>query len=572
MISEFYVNGCIMISNIFLIDRISGDRIITRQSKLMERVAYGISYGFLASLSLFFTIHGPGSIIIDLRYIPIILSALFGGPLSTMVAAFLLSATRLFAFGVSEVSILGAVMALLAGIGCSWLSRSVRSIWITWLIMNLYCLSVASLILLYAAPDRWELLRRLFFMWPSYLFFGAACLFMGLRLRGSKELSRQQKEASRTDYITGSYNYFGMISQLSEYIQEASRSKTGFDLYMIECSNNRHMALSESFDTAYDSLGGIIREIKKEVPGHMFLSRLGGNIFSFAVPRDDIRHAPEEVLKNIARNLKEKQRLDAVCSYVGFPEEAVTASALLGEAERKIYELNKNKWKLEQEKLMVSERRRVLGELAAGMAHEIRNPLTTVRGFLQIAKDSGDLNRWYGLIMGEIDRMVQLTQEFLQYSKSKEQQLQVARLEELLGKCLQMTEPEIVSSGHQLKVHLRSRYPLPVLCDPDKISQVLINLIKNSVDAMKEPGEITVTLERTEEAGRILIADSGVGIPEDHLPRIFDPFFTTKAEGTGLGLAIANKIIQEHNGAIEVESKELAGTTFTVTIPLADSA
>lgn len=567
MISEFYVNGCILIANLFLIDKLTGERIIRKQSGKGFRILYGLAYGILSALCLFFTIHGPGEVCIDLRYIPIMLAALFAGPAPALVASLVAASVRLTAFGISYTAGVSALAALAAGCICALISLREGSKWWKGLAMIIGSLTMGSLVLTRFVQRGDLLLELLFFMWVSYLLFGAAALYLGIVLRRGKELNLRVKELSKIDYATQLLNYYGLSSHLCALIRSSAKKRGRFRLYLIECSDWKQLVLDNRFDNAFEIASSIASDIRTAVPDLMHLSRFDGGTLGFVLPDAVVYGGDEKLLEFLTARLGSKHKMEFVSAYSTYPDDAREAYDLLACTESKIYALKKEKWRLEQEKLILAERRRAVGELAAGMAHEIRNPLTTVRGFLQLAESGGDLKKWYPLIMGEMDRMVELTQEFLQYSKPKESRLRVLDARDLLDKCRQMTEPEIISAGHQLRVEARPDAPLPVLCDYDKISQVLINLIQNAVDAMTEPGELTLSLVRTDGDAYLAVTDTGAGIPASILPRIFDPFFSTKEDGTGLGLAIADKIIREHNGSLTVESRENHGTTFRVRLP-----
>lgn len=210
------------------------------------------------------------------------------------------------------------------------------------------------------------------------------------------------------------------------------------------------------------------------------------------------------------------------------------------------------------EKLMVA------GELAAGMAHEIRNPLTSIKGFVQIsASKNYNIEPWYELIMNEIARMNELTAEFLQFSKNQSTSLQPYNLHQCLLKVVSLVNSEALRLGHQIHY---SEYDedVIVLMDKDKITQVFVNIVKNALEAMTNSGKVIIQMYKDTNKVIIKITDTGVGIPPSTIQQIYNPFFTTKPNGTGLGLSICHKIIQDHNGSIEVSSFEDQGTCFTV--------
>jgi len=215
-----------------------------------------------------------------------------------------------------------------------------------------------------------------------------------------------------------------------------------------------------------------------------------------------------------------------------------------------------------------SEKLKVIGELSAGMAHEIRNPLTTIKGFLQLSKTQDyNIKPWYELLTDEVERMTELTGEFLEFSKPRITNYQVASMHECLLKVVSLTESEARVRGHQLQ-YTEFSPELRVYMDTDKIVQVFVNVIKNALEAMAEPGKVTIRLYKSKSWVNVVLTDTGKGIKQADLKKIFDPFFTTKPSGTGLGLAISQKIIQDHGGKLEASSMEGRGTSFVVKLPL----
>jgi len=234
--------------------------------------------------------------------------------------------------------------------------------------------------------------------------------------------------------------------------------------------------------------------------------------------------------------------------------------------EREINELKEEQGLEEQ--FFQSEKLKVAGELAAGMAHEIRNPLTTVKGFLQLSEKQGyNIGPWYDVIIAEVNRMNKLTVEFLEFSKPHQSHYKVMSVHECLQKVLSITLSEALILGHQI-MYQEYRSELIVRMNVDKLVQVLVNLIKNAYEAMDQNGKVTLTLDRKDEYAVIVLRDTGKGIDPKALRRIFDPFYTTKESGTGLGLSISLKIIEDHGGKMAVASELNKGTTFTISLPL----
>ncbi len=213
----------------------------------------------------------------------------------------------------------------------------------------------------------------------------------------------------------------------------------------------------------------------------------------------------------------------------------------------------------------------VVGELAAGIAHEIRNPLTSLKGFIQLMKSDRNMNEQYLQIMEyEIDRIESIAKEFMYLARPTDTNYQKNSLQTIFESCMSLLEGEAFQSRVTI-IRKFFKEDVFVLCDDQKIKQVMINLLKNALESMDQPGSITICIEKRDNKGCISIKDEGCGIPEEFLHKIGQPFFTTKQNGNGLGLMICYKIIEEHNGDIIVHSKKGMGTTFTITLPLAAS-
>lgn len=225
------------------------------------------------------------------------------------------------------------------------------------------------------------------------------------------------------------------------------------------------------------------------------------------------------------------------------------------------------------QKIERSDRLAMIGQIAAGTAHEIRNPLTSIKGFLQMfmqsfAEKGLERERAYAEIMlTEINRINSLVSEFLLLSKPRDVQYKLVDLNVVFEEILPIVESQALYHG--IDVAFPSRYQLPmVVGDAELLKQVFLNICKNGIEAMGNEGVLTIShhVDLEENKMSIDIHDTGPGIPPYVIDKIFDPFFTTKEEGTGLGLAVCQKIIHDIGGQIRVSSKGF-GTTFHILLP-----
>ena len=225
-----------------------------------------------------------------------------------------------------------------------------------------------------------------------------------------------------------------------------------------------------------------------------------------------------------------------------------------------------------QERVRRSERLASLGRLAAGVAHEIRNPLSSIRGFAQFFQNrfkGQEKEQEYAAVMvREVDRLNRVITELLDFARPKEPHRESHNLQEILEQTLKVLEPELARRNIGVEKKLDASLPR-ILADRDQLSQAFLNLMLNALESMEGEGKLRISLESEgASALTISIADTGKGIPPEDLERVFEPFFSTKRKGTGLGLAIVHQIVENHKGEIRVESREGEGTTFRITLPI----
>lgn len=222
-----------------------------------------------------------------------------------------------------------------------------------------------------------------------------------------------------------------------------------------------------------------------------------------------------------------------------------------------------------QEKVRRSERLASLGRLAAGIAHEIRNPLSSIRGFAQFFGNRfrGQEEEGYAAVMiKEVDRLNRVISELLDFARPQKPHLERQNLQSILESILVLLEEELRKKKIDVEKNYETDLPL-VMADHDQISQAFLNLLLNSIESMGEKGKICLSLKKVQSgAVEIVIEDTGRGIPAEDIEKIFEPFFSTKRKGTGLGLAIVHQIIEGHGGEIKVKSVEGKGTAFYITL------
>jgi two-component system, sporulation sensor kinase A len=222
-----------------------------------------------------------------------------------------------------------------------------------------------------------------------------------------------------------------------------------------------------------------------------------------------------------------------------------------------------------RELLLRSEKLSVAGQLSAGIAHEIRNPLTAIKGFLQLMKSGQPAKQEYlDVISEELNRIEDILSELLLLAKPQALKREVLDIRNLLEQMITLLGPQAILKNIDVEAEFASGLP-NITADENQLKQIFINFIKNAMESMPDGGLIRVrALAEQPSFVHILIIDNGCGIPEEQLARLGEPFYTTKEKGTGLGLMVSRKIIEEHGGSLFIHSKINEGTTIEVKLPV----
>jgi len=220
-----------------------------------------------------------------------------------------------------------------------------------------------------------------------------------------------------------------------------------------------------------------------------------------------------------------------------------------------------------------NEQMNAMGQLASGVAHEIRNPLNSIATIVQqLDKDFEPINdkdEFHSLakiVSKEVQRMNRTIENFLRFSKPEPILKNKFQLKELLTAIVEQFAPLFKEKG--IKFSLKENWNGIVNWDKNQIKQVLINLITNSIESIKDSGEIVLIISKIDKNVELKLSDNGEGIPKENLQKIFNLYFTSKAKGTGIGLSIIQRIVNEHSGIVTVESTQEKGTSFTISIPI----
>ncbi len=226
-----------------------------------------------------------------------------------------------------------------------------------------------------------------------------------------------------------------------------------------------------------------------------------------------------------------------------------------------------SKKKMSEEYLLKSAKLEMAGQLAAGVAHEIRNPLTSIQGFIQLLEAGMNKPEYFEIMRSEFERIEDIIGEFLALAKPQAITFQKNDMGSLLQQTIQLMNAQAIMQGVEVISEIEQDLPL-VECDKHQLKQVFINIIKNAIEATHYEGQLLVSCKKSHSQLHIMFQDQGVGIPEERIKHLFEPFYSTKEKGTGLGLMISYKIIEEHQGMVKVESEEGKGTTFHIYLPI----
>ena len=228
--------------------------------------------------------------------------------------------------------------------------------------------------------------------------------------------------------------------------------------------------------------------------------------------------------------------------------------------------------RLHQTQMSRAEHFATLGELATGLAHEIRNPLAGIAGVIEIVgRDLPPNSPARAVIKDAKEEALQINRiltELLDTARPKPPQFQVSDVGTTAEHAVMFARQQAITKRIMIELEITNTIPA-VEHDPNQINQVLLNLLLNAIQSMDKPGTIRVSLEHEDDSVLITVADEGKGILPEHLPNIFRPFFTTKGHGTGLGLSLARRTVEAHGGSIDVASEVGKGTQFIVRLPIA---
>lgn len=282
-----------------------------------------------------------------------------------------------------------------------------------------------------------------------------------------------------------------------------------------------------------------------------------------------IEHPLEELMETIAR-----VRRGDLNARVDFAKREDDVGELGRQFNDMIQKLDENRQEIEElhkGEMARAEHLATLGELAAGLAHEIRNPLAGIAGVVDIMGKELPANSPSRAVIGEVHREIlhiqAILNDLLSYARPRPPNFHPANLNTTVEQAVVLSRQQVRTKPIQVRFEANASLP-PVEHDPALIQQVILNLVLNGIQAISGGGEVRVVVIQDHDTAIVQVSDTGRGISAEALPRIFKPFFTTRSEGTGLGLSLANSIVQSHGGHIDVTSAIGRGSQFKVFLPL----
>ncbi|OFW77699.1 MAG: hypothetical protein A2201_09765, partial [Alicyclobacillus sp. RIFOXYA1_FULL_53_8] len=381
--------------------------------------------------------------------------------------------------------------------------------------------------------------------------------------------NQELREANLRSSETGLWNLRGFLWKTSDLLGTCRRASspallTVLDVY--DLRTTRSLASSLRLDLQKE----MAEALHQLLPGGL-IGHLGSERFGILFP--DATEIPSEV-NDLFHSVAGKFDVQFVIGKAVFPEDSKTAAGVLAVAEERLRIALSQRMAREEDAARRTDRLSAMGELAAGIAHEIRNPMTVVRGFIQMSSES-----WRDLVVNELDRINHLIGEFLSLARNTKSRRRIAEFQLTAASACSLLEPAATLAGVELIIEIPA-VPLWVLHDAEQMRQVIMNLIKNALEAMDSGKvsslgnslpQIVVRLWSSSSLVFLSVADTGPGIPEDKIDTVFNPFYSTKESGTGLGLSIAHQLVTAHRGTMSVENRPEGGARFTISLPLADT-
>ncbi len=393
-------------------------------------------------------------------------------------------------------------------------------------------------------------------------------------LNRTEQLRQETEDLIRYDEQTKLYRYRLFIPALEDWAKKWQESNKEFKLLVLDLGNLGYYNNNYGYKTGDEIIADTARALKRYFKKNDQAFRYSGDQFAILTSMTSeetdycISHFKLDVRK-ICDKLGIR-RLKVLVGYADCPEDGIYVEKLLNAAIGRLKEEKGNQVTEEIERQKRAEKMALVGQLAAGLAHELRNPITSVKGFCQLAKESTDdprLQQYLNYMTEDVNKLAELIGDFLLLSKPSPTHLEEINVIGFVQELIDFLEGQ--ARLHEVAIMMQIPSYLPnVHADKEQLRQALINVMVNSFEAMPGGGEIFISLATLTDKIVISFEDTGQGIKDQDLLHVFNPFFTTKDEGTGLGLAVTQKIISAHNGDIIIRSEQKSGTVVSIHLPI----
>lgn len=400
-------------------------------------------------------------------------------------------------------------------------------------------------------------------------------------LRGEQitgfETKRQRKDGAYV-YVSLTLSLIrdtkGNVTAIAGIARDITRNKQAEEA--LRDSEAKYRLIAENMRDiigALDSNGAI----KYISPSYRIV--LGSRSTNFHLKYEFQRIHPEDrpcVTEKFTEMMKTQTACQIECRYLHYNNNWIMLDALLspvlgdnGKVDQIVFVVRDvTDRKTAEELLRKSDKLSIVGQLAAGVAHEIRNPLTAIRGFAQLLQLGMMKQEYISIMLSELDRIELIVNEFLLLAKPQAVNYKERDVRSLLYDIIALLETQAIMNNIQIETEFQADVPL-IKCEENQLKQVFINVLKNAIEAMPSGGKIMIEVSTHASKGVLIrFTDQGAGIPEERIPRLGEPFYTTKEKGTGLGLMVSSKIIQEHQGQIRFISKLNHGTVVEIWLPV----
>ncbi|SDN24949.1 ATP-binding protein [Bacillus sp. OK048] len=502
----------------------------------------GVYGGIVSIILVMLAIHEQG-FSYDIRYAPVILVFAYLGPIAGIITGAFGLFARLVSSGHWDIAIIGWVVMMIGFTTISYYSKRLTALKKSILLFGTY-----AIIYVITIPIIFNVFRDNLFFHFQYILFVMLGVILGLLLiesyvklhRLNNRLSDMYRmvEASESKYRLIAENTSDLIMVMDKehsltYFSPSHEVVLGYQSFELEEVKLCTFIHPNDVELFRSTLAGMF-ENKESKAIEFRLRHKNGDYIEFESRCKPVRGQNDEIehIVIISRDISERKKAEEI--------------------------------------LLQSEKLSIVGELAAGVAHEIRNPLTTIKGFVQLYKWENGAEEINDLILSELGRIETITSEMLTLGKPQAVQLHRTNLRELVKNTLELLSPQAHMVNIQFKLIVEES-SFFITGEKNQLKQVLLNVLKNAIEAMPEGGDIHINLQKGAEAECVLsIKDEGSGIPEELLPRLGEPFYSLKEKGTGLGLMICNKIIKQHHGTITYQSKAQQGTLVEIRLPLAN--